>query len=62
MENYNAHPDLDRDMNFHPLGVKKSITLSKNDIKYFNEFGYIFPKRIFSKLEAKRIKKYLDIT
>ena len=61
MEKYNAHQDLVRDLNFYPLGVKEPIILSKIDIKNYNEFGYIYPKKIFSKLEVKKIKKYFEI-
>ena len=45
MEKNNAHQDLVRDLKFYPLGVKEPIILSKIDIKNYNEFGYIYPKK-----------------
>ena len=52
----NAFPDLNRNLEFFPLGVDEPVILNNKDINFFNKFGFLFPIRIFNTLESKKIK------
>ena len=55
-----AFPDLDRVRAFFPLGVEKPIKLSLEQIKQFNEKGYIFPLDVFNVAEITTHRQYFD--
>ena len=56
----NAYPDLERDLQFHPLGVKEPIILNRSQIDRYNTKGYLYPFKIFSESEIIPIRKYFD--
>jgi ectoine hydroxylase-related dioxygenase (phytanoyl-CoA dioxygenase family) len=50
----------DRDLNFYPVDTGGAETLSVEQLKHFNEAGYISPIDVFSSAEADDIRSYID--
>ncbi|KAA5540072.1 phytanoyl-CoA dioxygenase family protein [Roseiconus nitratireducens] len=51
---------LQRDLTFHPAGVEHPETLSADQIRHFNDRGYIAPLEIFTADEIGKIREYFD--
>ena len=47
----NAYPDLERDLQFYPLGINEPIRLNRSQIDKYNTKGYLFPIKIFNESE-----------
>ena len=56
----NAYPDLKRDLQFYPLGIKMPKYMSQCQIDTYNSKGYLFPIKIFNKSEIIDIREYFD--
>ena len=48
----NAYPELERDLSFHPASNTDPQKLSRQQIRQFNDKGYISPLDVFSPEEA----------
>lgn len=59
-ERSDAFPELERDLRFFPLGVEEPRYLSGEQIRQYNERGYVFPVDIFSASEIGAIRAYFD--
>lgn len=59
-ERSDAFPELKRDLRFFPLGVEEPRHLSGEQIRQYNERGYVFPIDVFSASEIKAIRAYFD--
>lgn len=55
-----AYPELDRERQFFPLGVENPTHLTHNQIKQYNDKGYIFPLDVFSAAEIAEYRAYFD--
>ncbi len=51
---------VERDLHFHPCGVRDPRTLRPDQIEAFNRDGYLMPFRIFSAEEIAEIRAYFD--
>ena len=56
----NAYPDLERDLQFYPLGINEPIFLNRLQIDRYNTKGYLFPFKIFNESEIIPIREYFD--
>ena len=56
----NAFPDLRRDLKFAPLGVEHPKVLTQEQIRHYNEQGFIAPITVFSTEEIAKIRGYTD--
>lgn len=56
----NAYPELERDLQFFPLGVDQPTHLASEQVEQYNEKGYVFPVDIFSQSEIESIRSYFD--
>ncbi len=56
----NAFPELERDLRFFPLGVDEPRHLTTDQIRQYNDKGYVFPIDIFSQSEIEAIRSYFD--
>lgn len=56
----NAFPELERELDFIPLGVDKPKVLTRAQIEHYNEFGYVAPISVFSEAEVAEIRAYFD--
>ena len=56
----NAYPELERDLQFYPLGVEQPRLLTPEQIRHYNAKGYIAPVRIFDDAEITAIREYFD--
>lgn len=59
-ERSDAFPELERDLRFFPLGVEEPRHLSGEQVRQYNERGYVFPIDIFSASEIEAIRSYFD--
>ena len=59
MPETNALPDMVRELGYHPI-EREPKTLTKEQIKYFNEKGYIFPLDLFDEGEAQADREYFE--
>lgn len=59
-ERSDAFPELERDLRFFPLGVDEPRHLSGEQVRQYNERGYVFPIDIFSASEIEAIRAYFD--
>lgn len=59
-ERRNAFPELDRELQFFPLGVESPQYLSTAQIAHYNARGYITPIDVFSDAEISTIRSYFD--
>ncbi len=59
-EHLDAYPELERDLNFYPLGVKNPTVLSEVQIDRYNDHGYLFPIQVFNDCEITEIREYFD--
>lgn len=55
-----AFPDLERVKQFFPLGVSNPGKLTRDQIRQFNERGYVFPLDVFSPAEMREHRAYFD--
>ena len=55
-----AFPELDRVRQFFPLGVDNPKLLTHEQIRQYNEKGYIFPFAVFDADEIAQIRAYFD--
>jgi hypothetical protein len=55
-----AHPKMERDLRFFPSTTTKPRKLTREQIHYFNENGYVFPFDLFSEEEADANRRYFD--
>ncbi len=51
---------MDRDLSFHPAGVKTLTTLTRSQVDHFNATGYVAPLNIFDADEINDIRQYFD--
>ena len=56
----NAFPELQRELDFIPLGVDNPKVLTREQIAHYNEFGYVAPISVFSENEIAEIRAYFD--
>ena len=56
-----AMPGLDRDLKFHPIENANPRTLSREQIRRYNEQGYVLPIDVFSDSEIASHRAYLTI-
>ena len=56
----NAFPELERDLDFIPLGVEQPRVLTPAQIAHYNERGFIAPIRVFDAAEMAEIRGYFD--
>lgn len=56
----NAFPQLERELDFIPLGVDTPKVLTRAQIEHYNEFGYVAPISVFSEDEMAEIRAYFD--
>ena len=59
-QHLDAYPELARDLNFYPLGVKNPTVLSPVQIDRYNDHGYLFPIQVFDDREIIEIREYFD--
>lgn len=59
-QHLNAYPDLDRDLRFFPLGVDEPRLLTPEQIRHYNEMGYVAPIDVFDAGEIAEIRGYFD--
>ena len=59
-QHLDAYPELERDLNFYPLGVKNPTVLSPVQIDRYNDHGYLFPIQVFDDREIIEIREYFD--
>ena len=55
-----AFPDLERELDFIPLGVDTPQVLTHEQIQHYNEFGYVAPLAVFNDDEMAAIRAYFD--
>ena len=55
-----AYPELKRDLQFFPLGIKNPKNLTDKQISHYNEKGFIPSLDIFSNEEIKAVRDYFD--
>jgi non-heme Fe2+,alpha-ketoglutarate-dependent halogenase len=55
-----AYPELDRTLQFYPLGVETPSLLSSTQIESYNANGFLSPLRIFSGNEVRPFRDYFD--
>jgi non-heme Fe2+,alpha-ketoglutarate-dependent halogenase len=60
MTTSNAHPELERDLRFHPVENNRPQTLTTEQIQQYNDKGFIFPLDVFSAREAAAHRAYFD--
>ena len=56
----NAFPELERELDFIPLGVDQPKILTQEQIQQYNEFGYVAPLTVFNDDEIAEIRGYFD--
>ncbi|MBN64200.1 MAG: phytanoyl-CoA dioxygenase family protein [Gemmatimonadetes bacterium] len=56
----NAYPELERDLSFHPASNTDPQKLSRQQIRQFNDRGYISPLDVFSPEEADAHRAFFD--
>ncbi len=56
----NAYPELERDLSFHPASNTDPQKLSRQQIRQFNDKGYISPLDVFSPEEADAHRAFFD--
>ena len=56
----NAFPELERELDFIPLGVDQPKVLTQEQIQQYNEFGYVAPLSVFNDDEMADIRAYFD--
>jgi non-heme Fe2+,alpha-ketoglutarate-dependent halogenase len=56
----NAFPELERELDFIPLGVPNPKVLTQAQIDHYNEFGYVAPIDVFSEEEVAVFRHYFD--
>jgi non-haem Fe2+, alpha-ketoglutarate-dependent halogenase len=55
-----AMPDLGRDLSFYPTDNPSPVTLTPDQIRQYNERGYVFPLDVFSPAEIATHRAYFD--
>ena len=55
-----AIPTMERDLRYFPATTKEPKKLTREQIDYFNELGYVFPIDLFSEEEADANRAYFD--
>ena len=55
-----AYPDLERDLSFHPVENPRPQKLTPEQIRQYNERGYISPLDVFSAEEADAHRAFFD--
>lgn len=55
-----AMPDLERDLTFHPIENASPKTLSAEQIRRYNETGFVFPVDVFCDSEMAAHRAYFD--
>ncbi|NKB69840.1 MAG: phytanoyl-CoA dioxygenase family protein [Candidatus Latescibacteria bacterium] len=55
-----ALPDMERELRFYPAANTAPKVLSAEQIKHFNERGFIFPVDVFTPTEAAANRRYFD--
>ncbi|MBT3270990.1 phytanoyl-CoA dioxygenase family protein [Candidatus Poribacteria bacterium] len=53
-------PDLGRDLSFYPTDNPSPVTLTPDQIRQYNERGYVFPLDVFSPAEIATHRAYFD--
>jgi hypothetical protein len=56
----NAFPELERELDFIPLGVDNPKVLTQEQIHHYNEFGYVAPLSVFNDDEMAAVRAYFD--
>ena len=56
-QRHDVYPELERDLQFRPLGVEAPKALTPEQIASYNEQGYFFPLTIFSESEIAEIEQ-----
>ena len=56
----NALPDMQRELSFSPVGRQNPKKLTTEQIRHFNEKGYLFPLDVFSPEEAQNNRIYFE--
>ena len=56
----NALPDMQRELSFSPVGRQNPKKLTTEQIRHFNEKGYLFPLDVFSPEEAQKNRIYFE--
>ena len=56
----NAYPDLKRDLSFHPVENAQPQQLTQEQIRQYNEQGFICPLDVFSEQEAAEQLAFFD--
>jgi|TARA_B100000809_G_C15105214_1_gene518454 ectoine hydroxylase-related dioxygenase (phytanoyl-CoA dioxygenase family) len=56
----NAYPNLQRDLQFFPLGVEEPVVLTSDQINSYNKDGFLYPIKIFNQPEVIFIREYFD--
>lgn len=55
-----AMPDLGRDLSFYPTDNPSPATLTSDQVRQYNERGYVFPLDVFSPAEIAEHRAYFD--
>ncbi len=55
-----AIPTMERDLRYFPATTTEPRKLTREQIDYFNEHGYVFPIDLFSEEEADANRRYFD--
>ena len=55
-----AIPDMERELKFFPIETKDPKKLTKEQIKKYNEVGYVFPLDVYSPNEIETNRSYFD--
>lgn len=56
----NAMPELDRDLTFYPIQNENPKTLSAQQIRQYNDLGYVLPIDVFTPAEIDAHRKVFD--
>jgi non-heme Fe2+,alpha-ketoglutarate-dependent halogenase len=60
-EHVDAYPELERDLQFYPLGIENPTVLTSAQIDHYNDQGYLFPIPVFNEREMIKIREYFDV-
>src|SRR6476660_8095378 len=56
----NAIPEMERELRFFPVENPNPRKLTAEQIRQFNEQGYLFPLAVFTPEEAEANRRYFD--
>ena len=55
-----SKPEIERDLSFKPVSTASPKTLTREQVQYYNQNGYLFPFTVFGPKEAEANRAYFD--